>query len=94
MAGPRREPRPLHGQAGYGTTVGMPSPPPPDPAWRPIETAPRDGTRLKVWSPAVGEGVAWWIAAAEVWAEEAGSGYMAPHQDWTHWHPDPVETPA
>lgn len=35
----------------------------------------------------MGESVAWWLAAAEVWAEELGSGYMAPHQEWTHWRP-------
>jgi hypothetical protein len=40
----------------------------------------------------MGESVAWWLAAAEVWAEELGSGYMAPHQDWTHWRPEAEET--
>jgi hypothetical protein len=35
----------------------------------------------------MGESVAWWLDAAEVWAEELGSGYMAPYQDWTHWRP-------
>jgi hypothetical protein len=59
--------------------------------WQPIATAPRDGRRLMVWSPAMGESVAWWLSAAEVWAEELGSGYMAPHQDWTHWRPCPEE---
>ena len=68
------------------------TPAPPGPDWRPIATAPRDGTRLRVYSPAMGESVAWWLAAAEVWAEELGSGYMAPYQDWTHWRPEAEET--
>lgn len=55
--------------------------------WRPIATAPRDGTRLVVYSASVGESVAWWLEAAECWAEACGSGYMPPHQDWTHWRP-------
>jgi hypothetical protein len=57
--------------------------------WFTIDTAPRDGTRLRVFAPAMGESVAWWLPAAEVWVEALGSGYMAPYQDWTHWRPDP-----
>ena len=65
---------------------------PPGPGWHTIDSAPRDGTRLRVYSPAMGESVAWWLAAAEVWAEELGSGYLAPYQDWTHWRPESGET--
>jgi hypothetical protein len=63
----------------------------PDAEWLPIDTAPRDGTRLRVYSLSMGESVAWWLPAAELWAEALGSGYMAPYQDWTHWKPDPDE---
>lgn len=55
--------------------------------WLPITSAPRDGTRIEVFSPTVGIGVAWWLEGLGAWVEDIGSGYTPPCQDWTRWRP-------
>lgn len=59
------------------------------PAWQPIESAPKDGTRIMVWD-SDGVTTAHWCACQENWTE-------IPHNndersDFTHWQPLP-ETP-
>lgn len=72
--------------------------------WRPIETAPKDGTRIHVWA----DGYEWpetveWALYDEADAEEIGEpGYWTYSEslmanavddcgedDWTHWCPLP-----
>ena len=63
--------------------------------WRPISTAPRDGTRVLVWSDADGAWPAEWRPAGDYgpgWYPSAGDGTGG---DWgitdaTHWQPLPT----
>jgi hypothetical protein len=66
----------------------LPIPDAPAPAWQPIETAPRDGTRVLCFAPAVkGEypNPKWRV---DVW-RGVGWWEMRPDQPYTHWQPLP-----
>lgn len=54
--------------------------------WRPIETAPKDGTDILIWSRA-GREIGKYLAGREAWLGHGdnGSGWRTP----THWQPLP-----
>jgi hypothetical protein len=52
--------------------------------WRPIETAPKDGTAILLWSGIVTR-VGWWLEEDGIWLVGAGSILRSP----THWMPLP-----
>lgn len=56
--------------------------------WQPIETAPRDGTRLLCYAPAT-EGRAAVVRNDYWWVRERGFALMRPTQPYTHWRPLP-----
>lgn len=64
--------------------------------WQPIETAPKDGTRVLVWSPQMGcSYVASWAVSEPfghepTWSTDSeGPGYSSEIPDCTHWMPLP-----
>jgi hypothetical protein len=68
----------------------------PSPGWRPIESAPKDGTRILAWRPELGEPyiVRWAVdepfGDVETWTTDSeGPGYSSELADVTHWMPLP-----
>lgn len=57
--------------------------------WQPIETAPRDGTRVLLFAPATKDRAAvvrndYW------WSQERAWAHMRPDHSYTHWRPLPA----
>jgi len=65
--------------AGYAVEQG----------WQPIETAPRDGTRMLCYAPAA-EDRASIVRSDFWWVRERGFAHMRPGQPYTHWRPLPA----
>ena len=63
--------------------------------WQPIETAPRDGTRVLVYAPPVASSE-YETARQRVdwWGEPDGWQMMRPRQPYTHWRPLPTPPEA
>ena len=59
------------------------------PAWQPIETAPRDGTRFLAFSPFGSQNmdIVSWDGEADSWADFSGAWW--PDGDLSHWQPLP-----
>lgn len=59
--------------------------------WQPIETAPRDGTLVHCWAPAVAGDYPQPVQRLDRWeGKYAGFGWMRPGQPYTHWRPLPA----
>lgn len=61
--------------------------------WQDISTAPRDGTRIQCYAPAVDDRadvgrVDYW------WVRERGFAHMRPTQPYTHWRPLSAPPPS
>lgn len=57
--------------------------------WQPIETAPKDGTRLLCFAPAA-EDRASLVRSDFWWVRERAFAHMRPGQPYTHWRPLPT----
>lgn len=57
--------------------------------WRPIEMAPRDGTRVLVFAPAAGSEYPASAQRVDRW-HNGGWWQMRPGQPYTHWRPLPT----
>jgi hypothetical protein len=61
--------------------------------WNPIETAPKDGTKIILWS-ADGASTGWWENFEDDWVSATGAcgweNYAQYLRDVTHWMPLPV----
>lgn len=57
--------------------------------WQPIETAPRDGTRVLVFAPAAGSEYPANTQRVDRW-HNGGWWQMRPAQPYTHWRPLPA----
>jgi hypothetical protein len=69
-------------ETDWGPDVGNEILPPPPSAWRPIETAPKDGTPILVTNGKKHAAVYWWPM---VWMGTTNNGMKEP----THWMPLP-----
>lgn len=61
--------------------------------WQPIETAPKDGTRLLCFAPAA-EDRASLVRSDFWWVRERAFAHMRPGQPYTHWRPLPAAPEA
>ena len=60
-----------------------------DAFWRPIETAPADGTRVLVFAPPSGNEYPAMVQRVDMW-RSGGWWQMRPAQPYTHWRPLPA----
>lgn len=64
-------------------------------AWQPIETAPKDGTRILAAHARGGVAFARWNSAHGGWLDDAAAAqhdywnYVEPEEAFTHWQPLP-----
>ncbi len=82
-----------HTVDGVGERLGAPSAPSAD-KWLPINTAPRDGTRVDIWSVESGRITdAFWHSNYRAWAIKQGYPVVTTvllSQTVTHWRPIPL----
>jgi hypothetical protein len=58
--------------------------------WQPIETAPKDGTRILVWDSYDDETVVFWSSSVKDWRLNVAGSYAEDDcHTFTHWMPLP-----
>ena len=62
------------------------------PQWQPIKTAPKDGTRIRLFCPDNGQWESWWVEDGEEWFADGQGFELVPYP--THWQPLPAPPQA